>query len=141
MCVLVAQLCPTLSDPMDCSPPGSSVHGIFQARILQIGILLCPLPGDLPNPGIEPRSLTSPSLAGRFFPTRCHLGSPKNKVHNPKFSPQDPKNKTAVTREVILPRWGEGGEVSETPILCSLFVSTPHECVHQCDFDHEFCPV
>ena len=31
----VAQLCPTLLDPMDCSPPGSSVHGIFQARILE----------------------------------------------------------------------------------------------------------
>ena len=31
----VAQLCPTLSDPMDCSPPGSSVHGIFQARALE----------------------------------------------------------------------------------------------------------
>ena len=30
---LVAQLCPTLCDPMDCSPPGSSVHGILQARI------------------------------------------------------------------------------------------------------------
>ena len=31
----VAQLCPTLSDPMDCSSPGSSVHGIFQARVLE----------------------------------------------------------------------------------------------------------
>ena len=31
----VAQLCPTLHDPMDCSPPGSSVHGIFQARVLK----------------------------------------------------------------------------------------------------------
>ena len=31
----IAQLCPTLSDPMDCSPPGSSVHGIFQARVLE----------------------------------------------------------------------------------------------------------
>ena len=29
------QLCPALSDPMDCSPPGSSVHGIFQARVLE----------------------------------------------------------------------------------------------------------
>ena len=29
------QPCPTLSDPMDCSPPGSSVHGIFQARVLE----------------------------------------------------------------------------------------------------------
>ena len=33
----VAQLCPTLSDPMDCSLPGSSVHGIFQARVLELG--------------------------------------------------------------------------------------------------------
>ena len=31
----VAQSCPTLSDPMDCSPPGFSVHGILQARILE----------------------------------------------------------------------------------------------------------
>ena len=33
--VLVAQSCPTLCDPRDCSPPGSSVHGILQARILE----------------------------------------------------------------------------------------------------------
>ena len=33
----VAQLCPTLSDPMDCSPPGPSVHAIFQARVLEWG--------------------------------------------------------------------------------------------------------
>ena len=31
----VAQSCPTLSDPMDCSPPGSSIHGIFQARVVE----------------------------------------------------------------------------------------------------------
>ena len=31
----IAQLCPTLSDPMDCSPLGSSIHGIFQARVLE----------------------------------------------------------------------------------------------------------
>ena len=35
----VAQSCPTLSDPMDCSPPGSSVHGIFQARVLKWGAI------------------------------------------------------------------------------------------------------
>ena len=34
-CVLVAQLCPTLCDHIDCSLPGSSVHGVFQARILE----------------------------------------------------------------------------------------------------------
>jgi len=33
----VAQSCPTLSDPMDWSLPGSSVHGIFQARVLELG--------------------------------------------------------------------------------------------------------
>ena len=33
----VAQSCPTLRDPMDCSPPGSSIHGIFQARVLEWG--------------------------------------------------------------------------------------------------------
>ena len=51
MCV---QSCPTLCDPMDCSLPGSSVCGIFQARILEW--LPFPLPGDLPDPGIEPGS-------------------------------------------------------------------------------------
>ena len=34
-CCLITQLCPTLCDPMDCSPPGSSVHGISQASILE----------------------------------------------------------------------------------------------------------
>ena len=38
--------------------------------------LPCPLPGDLPNPGIEPASLMPPVLAGRFFTTESHLGSP-----------------------------------------------------------------
>ena len=35
----VAQSCPTLSDPMDCSPPGSSIHGIFQARVPEWGAI------------------------------------------------------------------------------------------------------
>ena len=35
----VTQSCPILSDPMDCSPPNSSVHGIFQARVLQWGAI------------------------------------------------------------------------------------------------------
>ena len=52
---------------MDCSLPGSFVHGIFQARILEW--LLCPPLGDLPDPGMETVSLTSPALAGGFFTT------------------------------------------------------------------------
>ena len=35
----VAQSCPTLSDPMDCSPPDFSIHGIFQARVLEWGAI------------------------------------------------------------------------------------------------------
>ena len=59
----VAQSCPTLCDPMDCSPPGSSVRGIFQARVLEWLPFLSP--GDLPDPGIEPRS---PALQADAFP-------------------------------------------------------------------------
>ena len=44
------QLCLTLCDPMDCSPPDSSVHGIFQARILE-WVTFSP-PGDFSDPGI-----------------------------------------------------------------------------------------
>ena len=49
---------------MDYSSPGSALHGILQARILEWVAMLSP--GDLPGPGIEP---TSPALAGRFFTT------------------------------------------------------------------------
>ena len=56
MSVLVIQLCPTLCNPMDCSPPDSSVHGILQARILEWVAL--PSSRDLPDPAIKPRSPT-----------------------------------------------------------------------------------
>ena len=68
MCVYVcacAQLCPALCDPMDCSPPGSSVHGIFLAGILQ-QVVIFP-PEDLLNPWTETMSLVSPALVGGFF--------------------------------------------------------------------------
>ena len=50
---------------MDCSPPGSSVHGILQERILER--VAMPSSGDLPDPGIKPVSLTSPALTGEVF--------------------------------------------------------------------------
>ena len=50
-----AQSCPTLCDPTDCRPPGSSVHGIPRQEYWSG--LPFPSPGDLPNPGIEPGSL------------------------------------------------------------------------------------
>ena len=51
---------------MDYSLPGYSVHGIFQARILEC-VVPFPAPGDLPDSGMEPMSFVSPALAGRFF--------------------------------------------------------------------------
>ena len=50
---------------MDCNLPGSSVHGVLLAEILEWVAL--PPPGDRPNPVIEPRCLMSPALADRFF--------------------------------------------------------------------------
>ena len=63
----VPQSFPNLCDPVDCSAPGSSVHGILQARILEW--VAVPSSSDIPDPGIKPMSLTSPALEGRFFTT------------------------------------------------------------------------
>ena len=59
---LVTQSCLTLFDPMDCSPPGSSVHGDSSGK--NTVVLLCPPPVDLPNPEIKP---CSPALQADFF--------------------------------------------------------------------------
>ena len=59
---LFAQSCRTLCSPMDCSPPGSSVPGILQARILEC---VPPNLGHLPNSGMEPRS---PALQADSLP-------------------------------------------------------------------------
>ena len=59
-----AQSCLTLCNPMDCSLPGSSVHGIILASILERDA-----PGDIPDPGIESVPLASPALVGELFTT------------------------------------------------------------------------
>ena len=59
------QLCPTLCNPRDCCLPGSSVHGTFLQEYCSG--LPFPSPGHLPNPGMEPLSLISSTLAGRVF--------------------------------------------------------------------------
>ena len=64
---------------MDCSPPGSSVHGVLQARILEW--VACPPPGDLPDPGIEPMSPVVPALQADSFPL-SHKRSPHSKPAN-----------------------------------------------------------
>ena len=74
VCAKLLQSCPFLCDSMDCSPPGSSVHGILQARRLEC--LPFPPSGDLPGPGIEPASLMCPALAGEFFTTSATWEAP-----------------------------------------------------------------
>ena len=64
----VAQSCPTLRDPMDCSLPGSSIHGIFQARVLECGVLKN-LQGVLTGSQVEK------TLTYRFFASSFHLGT------------------------------------------------------------------
>ena len=66
------QSCPALCNCMECSPPGSFIHGILQARILEW--IVMPSAGDLPDPWIEPMSLMSPALASRCFPTSATPG-------------------------------------------------------------------
>ena len=61
----VAQSLPTLCDPMDCNLPASSIHGIFQASVLEWAAILSP--GDLPNPGIEPESPALQTDALKFW--------------------------------------------------------------------------
>ena len=70
-----AQLCPPLCDPKDSSPSGSSVHVIFQARILKW--LPLPTPGDLPNLGIKHVSCIS-CIGRQILCPQCYLGNPIN---------------------------------------------------------------
>ena len=66
-CCLVIHSCPTLCDPMDCSPPGPSVHWNSPGKNTGVGCHALP-PGDPPDLGIKP---WSPAMAGGFFMTKA----------------------------------------------------------------------
>ena len=71
VCVLVAQSCPSLCNPMDCSLPGFSVHGILQARILEwVAIPFCN--GSFPSQGLNPSLLHCRQIIYHL----SHQGSP-----------------------------------------------------------------
>ena len=92
----VAQSRPTLCDPMDHGPPGSSVMG-FSRREHRSGLQF-PFPGDLPDPRTERASLTSPALAGRFF-TALPPGKP---------APKDSFTQQVFTKPLLCARlWGK----------------------------------
>ena len=65
VCANSLHSCPTLCDPMDYSPPGSSLHGLLQARILKW--VACSSLGDLSNPGIEPAYSVALALQADSF--------------------------------------------------------------------------
>ena len=67
MCAKSLQLCPTLFDPVDCSPPGSSVHGILQARTLEW--VTMPSSRGSSEPRDQAHISSVSSLAGGFFTT------------------------------------------------------------------------
>ena len=66
LCACVyAQSCPTLCDPADCSPPGSSIHGIFQARILELVVISSSRGSSWPRDWTHVSYISH--IAGRFF--------------------------------------------------------------------------
>ena len=67
----VAQSCPTLYDPMDCSLPGSSVHGIFQAKMLEWRGLPFPTAGILLTQGLNLHLLIGRQTPYHCIPLRC----------------------------------------------------------------------
>ena len=79
--MLVAQSCPTLCDPMDYIPPGFSVHGLLQARILEW--VAIPFSRVLPDPVIGPGS---PTLQADSLPSEPS-GKPKSYVYTILISP------------------------------------------------------
>ena len=67
----VSQLCPTLSDPMDCSLPGSSVHKIFQARVLEWGAIAFSKQGATPTKSqIEKAKITAIFIQYYYIPRK-----------------------------------------------------------------------
>ena len=77
VCAKYLQLSPTLCNPMDCSPPGSTLHGI-----LNWSELPCLPPGDLPDPGIESMSPASSAFQADSLPL-THQGSPHIYIQAP----------------------------------------------------------
>ena len=119
-CAKSLQSCLTLCNPMDCSPPGSSVHGILQAKLLE-GIAIPP-PGDLPDLGIKPASLTCPALADRFFTTSVAWEATPCII----MGPQNSCNETVL----ILHFFSCGHSWQQQALLLSHFFFLPMEKSH-----------
>ena len=121
---LVTQSWPTLWQPMDCSLPGSSVHGILQATVLKW--VPFPSPGDLPNLGIKPRSptLQLDSLLWNDILSPIHATS-RGMLMESRYSTRFPK--------AIQVNISQSQELKVFVVMfCALF------CFH---FDSSSCPI
>ena len=118
----VAQLCPTLSNPMDCILPGSSVHGIFQARVLEWGAIAFPKKLYRTSQNMRRINAFLESLLSESFPSLgvpvqlASLGCPPTLCWS------------------LDPLWGSS-ESHLVPLLCVL-ASTAHGCQNERAF---FC--
>ena len=83
--VSVTQSCPTLRHPVDCSPPGSSVHGILQARRLEWVAISSSRGSSRPRDQTQASCVSC--IAGRFFYRLNHLESPKVPLDLPEGAP------------------------------------------------------
>ena len=103
----VAQSCLTLSDPMDCSPPGSSIHGIFQARVLEWGAIAFSGAPNSPCLLVPDKPLNS---QGNFVQVLLRLG------------PDDLPDRVQVDKHGVYEAPPvEGGSSSPLPFISFLF--------------------
>ena len=112
--VLVTQACPTLCHPMDCSPPGSSVHGILQARILE----WVAIPFSRGSSWSRDRIQFS-YIAGRFFTLWATREAQDTVNPSPYFRSYQARSWTYLTLGGDLQRWGSEPKCTLTPLIPS----------------------
>ena len=95
------QSCPTLCDPVDCSPPGASVRGTLQARTLEWAVM--PSSVDLRYPETEPSSLTPPALVDGLSTTTAAWEAPDSHWKGDEIKPQPARTTGATTESVARP--------------------------------------
>ena len=83
--------------PIDYSFPGSSFHGVFPGKNTRLGCHF--FIGELPDPGIEPRSVASLALTGVFFLSLSHKGSPKLMGFSKSDAKGEVHNNTSLLQE------------------------------------------
>ena len=109
-CAKSLQLCLTLCNPMDFSQPGSSAHGIFQARILE-WVAIFP-PGDLPDSGMETASPVAPVLKVDSLPL-SHLRGPRVIIEPSKKGNCDTCYNIDETEDILLSEISQSSKKKE----------------------------